>query len=430
LFHIFHKISGVFRQGARYQLCAVTIAAVLASPADSGADITVDSTLITVDSTLVTVDSTGITANSGVQYMGVQTSPSGKNLTAFSVHYDQLGLVTGDIAVVSVTTDYAHSDSLIIQDTGHPGGTTVYNADDNTFGQPRLRVDVIVYDGTWPATLDYTFSVPDNETWIAYVTRWSGADTNNPVAVAEGSYDGVTATPTAPALLSPENNLTALTIYGAREDDFDSNGTPNGYTTIGIGASNTGTTGSSSGIAYRDAISSGVVPATTWTQAAATQAHAAHLLLRGAGGNNDLDGDGLANSLERIIGTNELLSDTDGDGLDDFTEVAYDGDPTTYTQGLDTDPLSADTDADGITDPNDPIPLDFNFADGDLAPSGTPDSIINVADLLIAQQIVLGLLAPTSQELAHGDLYPPGAPDGLINIQDLILLQQLVFQQN
>ncbi len=143
---------------------------------------------------------------------------------------------------------------------------------------------------------------------------------------------------------------------------------------------------------------------------------------------SDIDGDGLDNTLESQIGTNPLLTDTDGDGLDDYSEVAYDGDPLNYTPGQDTDPLSADTDGDGLIDGSDPIPLQFNFADGDLAPLGAPDGIINGADILIATRLALGTLTAGNLQLAHGDVYPPGAPDGLINIQDLTLMMQLVLQ--
>jgi len=70
----------------------------------------------------------------------------------------------------------------------------------------------------------------------------------------------------------------------------------------------------------------------------------------------------------------------------------------------------------------------INFADGDLAPLGTPDGLINAADRLIAIRIVTGSLSTTALELAHGDLYPPGAPDGVINLSDLILLDKQLFQ--
>jgi len=64
------------------------------------------------------------------------------------------------------------------------------------------------------------------------------------------------------------------------------------------------------------------------------------------------------------------------------------------------------------------------YADGDLAPQGSPDGQINIADLLLADKIAIGLVAPTPSDLSHGDLYPTDAPDGVINIQDVLLLQQ------
>lgn len=67
------------------------------------------------------------------------------------------------------------------------------------------------------------------------------------------------------------------------------------------------------------------------------------------------------------------------------------------------------------------------FADGDLAPLGSPDSLINAADYLIAERIVTGDLSATQQELSHGDLYPVGSPDGVINVQDLILLKKKIL---
>ena len=73
----------------------------------------------------------------------------------------------------------------------------------------------------------------------------------------------------------------------------------------------------------------------------------------------------------------------------------------------------------GVAHANYPV-----YADGDLAPLGFPDGLINTADYLIASRIVLGQVTPTDLEYAHGDLYPAGAPDGVINLQDMLLLQQ------
>ena len=67
------------------------------------------------------------------------------------------------------------------------------------------------------------------------------------------------------------------------------------------------------------------------------------------------------------------------------------------------------------------------IADGDLAPRGSPDGLINAADYLIAQRIALGLLIATPQEILHADFTPIGAPDGIIDMSDLILLLRLVL---
>ncbi|MGB5178181.1 MAG: metallophosphoesterase family protein [Gammaproteobacteria bacterium] len=138
----------------------------------------------------------------------------------------------------------------------------------------------------------------------------------------------------------------------------------------------------------------------------------------------DDDDDGLTDVFETGIGTNPLLSDSDGDGLSDFFEVNYDNDPA-YTEGDDLNPLSGDTDGDSHFDAVDPIPLTYNFDDGDVAPLGSPDDQINAGDHVVMMRIVLGLLTPGDLELAHGDLYPPGAPDGEIGLPDLLQLLQL-----
>ncbi len=133
---------------------------------------------------------------------------------------------------------------------------------------------------------------------------------------------------------------------------------------------------------------------------------------------------------EEAFTINVAALDSDGDGLGDFDEINI------YL----TDPNLADTDGDFINDgvevnngidPSDPLdPLDWpNFADGDMAPLGSPDGLINAADYLIAQRIALGQLTATSLELAHGDLYPVGSPDGKIDAADLILLLQLQLVQ-
>lgn len=141
---------------------------------------------------------------------------------------------------------------------------------------------------------------------------------------------------------------------------------------------------------------------------------------------NDLDDDddGLSDTDEATYGTNPLVADTDGDGLSDGEEVGYDGDISQYTPGQDTNPLIADTDGDGLIDSMDPIPLTVNVGDGDLAPWDNPDGYINVADALIATQLVLGQRSAGTLQYAHGDINI----DGVINLADLQLIQQAVLQ--
>jgi hypothetical protein len=140
----------------------------------------------------------------------------------------------------------------------------------------------------------------------------------------------------------------------------------------------------------------------------------------------DDDDDGLTDVFELAIGSNTLIVDTDGDTISDYDEVAFDGDASNYNPETDLNPTSSDTDNDTFADNLDPIPLTFNFNDGDLAPIGAPDGIINAADYVIVTRLALEKITPSDIELSHGDLYPPGAPDGIINVSDLVLIRQLL----
>ncbi|MGI9342547.1 MAG: multiheme c-type cytochrome [Gammaproteobacteria bacterium] len=131
--------------------------------------------------------------------------------------------------------------------------------------------------------------------------------------------------------------------------------------------------------------------------------------------NNDGDGSGDA-----------CDADDDNDGMTDVDEENYDGVPG-YNPGTDPDPFNADTDGDGHLDGADPVPLHFNFADGDVGPWGARDTAVDVSDLLVCGQFVIGLKDPTDEDLAHGDLYPVGAPDGEIGLADLLQLQMLLL---
>ena len=169
----------------------------------------------------------------------------------------------------------------------------------------------------------------------------------------------------------------------------------------------------------------------------------------------DDDNDGLSDDFELSIGTSTVLVDTDGDGLDDYAEVAYDGDATTWTPGLDTDPTLADTDGDGLSDGaelathgTDPLALDTDgdgFGDGaevaagkdPVDPASYPligdgdinvDGFVDVRDVLLAQQILLGQRTPSAVELSHADTAPliNGIPasDGRFTLGDLLLIQR------
>lgn len=132
---------------------------------------------------------------------------------------------------------------------------------------------------------------------------------------------------------------------------------------------------------------------------------------------DDVDGDGLGNTEEMIYGTNPYSPDTDGDGLSDYDEINV----------VATDPLRPDTDGDGIPDGSDPSPSGDPYIHGDVAPLGSPDGVIDGADVIMLQRIVLGEILATQAELQRGDLYPEGAPDGVIDFSDLILLQRRVL---
>jgi hypothetical protein len=151
---------------------------------------------------------------------------------------------------------------------------------------------------------------------------------------------------------------------------------------------------------------------------------------------DDDDNDGLTDAEEKNLDgdpaydpakdSDPFNADTDGDGITDYDEVYFDG-FAGYDPDTDMNPLSQNTDNDAYLDAVDPIPLDFNFEDGDVAPYGLPNSTVDAGDLLIGMQLVLGIKETTDLEKAHMDLYPVSAPDGEINLSDYILLQKLVW---
>lgn len=71
-------------------------------------------------------------------------------------------------------------------------------------------------------------------------------------------------------------------------------------------------------------------------------------------------------------------------------------------------------------------------ADGDLAPLGNRDGIVDVGDALIGLRFALGLLAPTQEDVYHGDTAPldnqgEPSPDGQITIGDALVILQMAL---
>jgi len=66
-------------------------------------------------------------------------------------------------------------------------------------------------------------------------------------------------------------------------------------------------------------------------------------------------------------------------------------------------------------------------ADGDVAPLGNPDGVVNVGDALVALRFALLLETPTAEDIAHGDVAPLDAqnkpnPDGAITVGDALVI--------
>jgi len=140
----------------------------------------------------------------------------------------------------------------------------------------------------------------------------------------------------------------------------------------------------------------------------------------------DDDDDGLLDSEETgIYFTDPLDPDTDSDGLTDGEEVNL------YA----TNPTLRDSDADGFgddveigvgTNANDPAGP-WPPPDGDLAPVGVYDGLVNVADYLVAQRMALGLIPQMELDIAHGNLQPVGISAGIIDTADVLLILQQIL---
>jgi hypothetical protein len=162
----------------------------------------------------------------------------------------------------------------------------------------------------------------------------------------------------------------------------------------------------------------------------------------------DADGDGLLNSEE--TSSNWLDADSDNDNYTDYEEYWHNGvagyqplinrdtnpnyPDTDYDGLLDgdevhlfhTNPLLAvmDYDGDGIINADDPLPLDYNYQDGNM--NNSPG--VDAGDVVIIERIVLGMLVPGVAHYQHFDVYPQGVPDGIINMSDLLLVIRMSLQ--
>ena len=83
---------------------------------------------------------------------------------------------------------------------------------------------------------------------------------------------------------------------------------------------------------------------------------------------------------------------------------------------------------DGMT--ADPMIVDVSSlsqSDGDVAPLGNRDGIVNVGDALVCLRFALGLETPTQEDMGHGDVAPLDTssqpnPDGVINVGDALVI--------
>jgi hypothetical protein len=73
-----------------------------------------------------------------------------------------------------------------------------------------------------------------------------------------------------------------------------------------------------------------------------------------------------------------------------------------------------------------------SIADGDVAPLGNRDGIVNVGDALVALRFALDLETPTEEDKKHGDVAPLDAqgqpnPDGQISVGDALVILRIAL---
>jgi hypothetical protein len=164
----------------------------------------------------------------------------------------------------------------------------------------------------------------------------------------------------------------------------------------------------------------------------------------------DTDGDGIDDATELLNGTNPGQVDSDNDGLVDgadgvvstATYAGTDANGDGFVDGEDlnangvvdsgeTVPTNPDTDSDGFIDgdevyyASDPLTQSDTPANGDINEDGT----VNAADVLLATRIVMGQYTPSVDETVRADVAPFNGsyplPDGNINAGDLVRIQRM-----
>ncbi len=63
---------------------------------------------------------------------------------------------------------------------------------------------------------------------------------------------------------------------------------------------------------------------------------------------------------------------------------------------------------------------------GDVAPRGAPDGLLDIKDVNLVQDFINGTQTPTVQEYHIADIAPNGAPDGQLTFDDVVLLGQAI----
>jgi subtilisin family serine protease len=154
---------------------------------------------------------------------------------------------------------------------------------------------------------------------------------------------------------------------------------------------------------------------------------------------SDGDGDGILSPTDNCPDiTNNDQTNTDGDSKGNACDTDDDNDGLSDDDEINihgTDPLLEDSDGDGVNDGleieagTDPL-LDTSFPilyNGDV----NNDGFVDTADLILAMRILLGQVIPTPLEIARLDVAPLAggvpAPDGQITAGDYVVLGRKVL---